>query len=158
MGTITGAGAILSLRVGNEVVPVQACDSINITESTPTGTVKGLGALKAKEKVVLDWNGSGSLSFYNEPYKTSLARLKLDARDVQDAEEWANKLLTRINTDGGVITVLQRVKKADGSYGLESFCEVKYITVTNVSFDITEGSISKIRYDFEFTEPVIYPK
>jgi hypothetical protein len=158
MATITGAGAILSLRVGNEVVPVQACDSINITENTPTGVVKGLGALKAKEIVVLDWNGSGSLSFYNEPYKDSLARLKLDARNAQDPEEWANKLLTRVNTDGGIITVLNRIKKPDGSFGLENFCVVKYITITSVSFDIAEGSISKVRYDFQFTDPVIYPK
>lgn len=155
---MTGAGAVLSLQVGNKIVPVQACDSISYTENVPLGKVKGIGTFEASEIVALDWNGSGSLSFYHLPYKDSPARLNLDARDVQDIEQWANRLLTRIKTDGAIISVLQRGFKPDGSFGLFEFCILKYVFVSNMSTEISEGGISKIRYDFEYTNPIIYPK
>lgn len=156
--TMTGAGAILKIRVKNEIIPVQFCDSISISETTPLGTVKGVGAFYALEKVVLDWNGSGNLSFYNLPYMKALERMALDSRIAQNAEEWANKLMTRANTDGAILSILQRGLKPDGTFGLMPFCEVKYVTIGSVSFDISEGAISKIRYDFEYTEPYLYSK
>lgn len=160
---ITGANAILSLQTKTGIVPVQLCDNVTVTENTQVVPVTGVGSLYKKGMEVTGWDGSGSLSFYNGLLSESAERLALDNRVAQDIEQWTNYLLTRLKSDGAVLNIFHRVKVGETSGGEpivepRLFAKINNIFVTSTNFSIGENQISKVQYNFVFTEPLIYPK
>lgn len=159
--TITGVNSIVQIETPFGIVPVGKMENVDISERTTIQPVKGLGQLFVDELAVTNWEGSGSGSFYNVNYKSSEAFKALDNRVATTIEEWTSYLTTRLKEQGAILQILERVQTGIDSNGIPitefaTTAIIKYITLSNSSFNIAEGQVSKRRFEFMFTDPIIY--
>lgn len=156
--SFTGAMAILSFQTPTGVFPVQSCDSVSIEERTDVADVIGLGNLYMFDMPVTGWSGSGSLSFFTAPFKEAVERLALDNRIFQTPEEYAQYLLTYSLDDGVDLSIFWRVKQPDATIKNELFCKIGKIRLTNFSLSVDANQVSKTRYQFKYSQPILLPQ
>lgn len=156
--TFTGAMAILSFQTPTGTLPVQLCDSVSITEKTDVADVTGLGNLYKLDMPVTSWDGSGSFSFFTTPFKEAVERLALDNRIFQTPEQYAEYLLTWSQNDGVDLSIFWRVKQPNGSLQNELFCKIGKLRITNFDFGVDAKQVSKSRYQFMYSHPILLPQ
>lgn len=139
-------------------VAVGLMKQVRVTETMRRADVKGLGALIAVERPVLDWTGSLSSSFYHiRMDKTGIP--KAMRRDVPTVQAWIDNVL--LNEQGVDIVIMKKISSGiDPQTGLvtpdyEPFATVRGCFIDRESFDISEGQVSGKDQEFSYINPIL---
>ena len=108
--------------------------NIRVNESFTRGRVVGLGEINPSEIPVLGWNGTVNVSQYAIDLNSGV--LYSLARNFSSVSDFVQNLLFN---DGIAISILRKIKNADGTFGFSTFATIGGRDAT-----------------FEYTTPILY--
>lgn len=140
-------------------IPVGKMKNIRITETFRRGRVMGLGRLNAEEIPALEWEGTLNCGFYLVDFKNHPID-KAIIRAVNNLDEFIDTVLLEEN--GVQLDILRKKTLSQNATTgiitpqLEVFATISGAFLTRQGFDISEGQISGMDSDFEYTNPILY--
>ncbi len=141
-------------------VPVGKMKNIRVTETIRRGKVIGLGSLTPSELPALEWDGNLTAGAYLINFSQEVIQTAWP-RAVQSIDEFVNTIL--LQEEGVQVDILRKVKDFSLANGVivpkfEVFATIIGCFATREGFDISESQISGRDMDFQYLQPILFPK
>ena len=149
---LSGSTAAVRVKLPDgSVIPVGFVRGISVNEDIRYDQVKVLGSLYTQEMVPVDHAGTGSFESYVETTPNSSVNQIIN-RNFATKEAFQDYLNSQQVTQGLIFDVLGR-NPTTGEFG--PVATIKYVFITNQSFNVTQGAMSMRNVSFSFTEPIL---
>lgn len=156
--TFTGAMAIIT--TGSNSTPIGKMREVSGTENMSRGRVGGLGTIYPLEVPILQWSGTFRAGFYLIDW--DLARFFGSIRrDVSTNTQFEDYLV--LEEQGITVNIFKKVsdgldKDSLPIPGRKPFAIIKGAFTDSESFTISEGQIGSHDQNFQYVNPIIFPK